>query len=192
MLVFLGTSRVMWLHYFGMIRVTISESTDNLLLQTLEVVSFPSYSRNWNLIYRSCLRASYRSEGRGESKQKKEHSPTTCLHPHPPSLSLIYRSWCGRTPMVWSFKWNLFSTSAWYYLFSKLFWRFSPWMKSYCYHSNETSSAVLSHGTIYLVCSSNFWVCGWNPILLPFEWNLFSSTFPWYYLYSTQFSNSSL
>ena len=25
-----------------------------------------------------------------------------------------------------------------------------------CYHSNETSSAVLSHGTIYLVCSSNF------------------------------------
>ena len=30
----------------------------------------------------------------------------------------------------------------------------------WCYHSNETSSAVLSHGTIYLVCSSNFWVCG--------------------------------
>ena len=26
-----------------------------------------------------------------------------------------------------------------------------------CYdHSNETSSAVLSHGTIYSVCSSNF------------------------------------
>ena len=24
-----------------------------------------------------------------------------------------------------------------------------------CDHSNETSSAVLSHGTIYLVCSSN-------------------------------------
>ena len=23
-------------------------------------------------------------------------------------------------------------------------------------HSNETSSAVLSHGTIYIVCSSNF------------------------------------
>ena len=23
-------------------------------------------------------------------------------------------------------------------------------------HSNKTSSAVLSHGTIYLVCSSNF------------------------------------
>ena len=26
----------------------------------------------------------------------------------------------------------------------------------WCYHSNETSSAVFSHGTIYLVCSSNF------------------------------------
>ena len=26
----------------------------------------------------------------------------------------------------------------------------------WCYHSIETSSAVLSHGTIYLVCSSNF------------------------------------
>ena len=26
----------------------------------------------------------------------------------------------------------------------------------WCDHSNETSSAVLSHGTIYLVCSSNF------------------------------------
>ena len=26
----------------------------------------------------------------------------------------------------------------------------------WCYHSNESSSAVLSHGTIYLVCSSNF------------------------------------
>ena len=28
----------------------------------------------------------------------------------------------------------------------------------WCYHSNETSSAVLLHGTIYLVCSSTFWV----------------------------------
>ena len=26
----------------------------------------------------------------------------------------------------------------------------------WCYRSNETSSAVLSHGAIYLVCSSNF------------------------------------
>ena len=35
----------------------------------------------------------------------------------------------------------------------------------WCDHSNETSSAVFSHGTIYLVCSSNFWVCGWNPMV---------------------------
>ena len=26
----------------------------------------------------------------------------------------------------------------------------------WCNHLDETSSAVLSHGTIYLVCSSNF------------------------------------
>ena len=26
----------------------------------------------------------------------------------------------------------------------------------WCYHSNETSSVVLSHGTIYSVCGSNF------------------------------------
>ena len=53
----------------------------------------------------------------------------------------------------------------------------------WCYHSNVTSSVVLSHGTIYLVCSSNFWVCGWNPMVLPFKWNLFSSTFTWYNIY---------
>ena len=26
----------------------------------------------------------------------------------------------------------------------------------WCYHSNKTSSAVLSHGAIYIVCFSNF------------------------------------
>ena len=30
----------------------------------------------------------------------------------------------------------------------------------WCYHLNETSSAVLSHGTIHLVYSSNFGVWG--------------------------------
>ena len=44
---------------------------------------------------------------------------------------------------------------------------------------NETSSAVMSHGTIYLVSSSDFWVCGWNLVMLPFKWNLFSSTVTW-------------
>ena len=32
----------------------------------------------------------------------------------------------------------------------------------WCYYSNETSSAVLSVGVIYLVCSSMFWVYGRN------------------------------
>jgi len=30
---------------------------------------------------------------------------------------------------------------------------------------------------------SNFWACGWNPMVWPFTWNLFSSTFEWCYLY---------
>ena len=51
------------------------------------------------------------------------------------------------------------------------------------YHSNETSSAVLSHSTIYLACGSYFWVCGPNTVVLPFEWNLFSGTFTWCYLF---------
>ena len=51
------------------------------------------------------------------------------------------------------------------------------------YHSNETSSAVLSHSTIYLACGSYFWVCGPNTMVLPFEWNLFSGTFTWCYLF---------
>ena len=50
-----------------------------------------------------------------------------------------------------------------------------------CDHSNETSSAVLSHGTIYLVCSSNFWVCKWNPMMWSFKWNLSACTFKWCY-----------
>ena len=42
----------------------------------------------------------------------------------------------------------------------------------WCYHSNETSSAVLSHGTIYFLCSSNIWICGWNLMVWPFKWIL--------------------
>ena len=33
----------------------------------------------------------------------------------------------------------------------------------------------------YLVCCSNFWVYGSNPMVLPFKWKLYSSTFTWYY-----------
>ena len=34
----------------------------------------------------------------------------------------------------------------------------------WCDHSNEFFSAVLSHNTIYFLCSPNFNVCGQNPI----------------------------
>ena len=43
----------------------------------------------------------------------------------------------------------------------------------WCCHSNETSSAVLSRDAIYFVCSSNFWICGCNPVGWPFKWNVF-------------------
>ena len=38
-----------------------------------------------------------------------------------------------------------------------------------CDHSKKTSSGVLSHGAIFLVCSSYFCVCGWNPMVWPFK-----------------------
>ena len=44
----------------------------------------------------------------------------------------------------------------------------------WCYHSNEISSAVLSQDVIYFVLSSNFWICGCNPVGWPFKWNVFS------------------
>ena len=47
-------------------------------------------------------------------------------------------------------------------------------------HSNECYWAVpvLSCGTVYCAVQggSNFWVCGWNPKMWPFNWNHFSST----------------
>ena len=48
-----------------------------------------------------------------------------------------------------------------------------------CDHLNESYWAVLSCGTVcYAVQGgSNFWVCGWNPKVLPFKWKLLSSTF---------------
>ena len=49
----------------------------------------------------------------------------------------------------------------------------------WCDHSNETSWAVLSQGTIYLLCSSNFQICGRNPVVWPllFRRNFFNGTF---------------
>jgi len=61
----------------------------------------------------------------------------------------------------------------------------------WCDHSNESYWAVLSCGTVYFAVQggSKFWVYGWNPMVLPFKWNLFSSTFMWYYLYLSILQN---
>ena len=86
---------------------------------------------------------------------------------------------CGRNPMVWPFKWNLFSsTFTWYYLYAVLTFE-SVDKLLWCDHPNETSSAVLLHGTIYLGCSSNYQAFGRNPIVWHSKSNLFSSTFTW-------------
>ena len=160
MLVFLGSSRVMSLHYFGMITVTLSESTDTLLLQTLEVLflSF-SYSRNWNLIYRSCLRASYRSEGRGERKQKK-NVPRPLAPPPPPLF---------HSPLEVDLK-TVCCIDFYSYISRPVYGEIifvTLTLKSvdeilWCDHSNKTSSAH-PHGTTYLVRCSHIWVLGWNP-----------------------------
>ena len=95
---------------------------------------------------------------------------------------------CWQNPMMLPFKWiRPRNTFTWCYFFSNNFvvLTFESVNKIlWCYHSNETSSVVLSRGTIHLVCSSNFWVCGQNPIVLPLKWNLFSSTFTWCYSFS--------
>ena len=54
----------------------------------------------------------------------------------------------------------------------------------WCNHSNESYWAVLSCGTVYYAVQgdSNFWVCGWNPMVWPFKWKLLSSTLLWYCL----------
>ena len=57
-------------------------------------------------------------------------------------------------------------------------------------HSNETSSAVLSHGTIYFECNSNFLVGVWNPRVWPFKWSLLSSTFTWFHLFFSMLLNN--
>ena len=88
---------------------------------------------------------------------------------------------CGHNPMMLPFKWiRSRNTFTWCYFFSnnyvvltlesvdKILW---------CFHSNETSSVVLSRGAIHLVCSFNFRVCGPNPMVLPFKWNLYGATF---------------
>ena len=62
----------------------------------------------------------------------------------------------------------------------------------WCDHSNESYWAVLSCGTVYYAVqgSSNFWVCGWNPLMWPFKWKLSACTFTWCYSkFYTKFGN---
>ena len=54
------------------------------------------------------------------------------------------------------------------------FWVLDEFLR--CYYSNETSSVVLSHGTIYLLITSS--VCEQYAMMWPF----FTSIFTWYYL----------
>ena len=85
----------------------------------------------------------------------------------------------------------------------------------WCEHSNETSSAVLSHGAIYLVVvltfesvdqillfyhsnetsftwyylHSMFFQLSTKSVVWPFKWNAFGSTFTCYYLFSSILQN---
>ena len=67
--------------------------------------------------------------------------------------------------LVWPLKRNPFSsTLTWYYLFRMYILTFESVDEIlWCDHLNDTSSAVFSHCTIYLACSSTFWVWRWNP-----------------------------
>ena len=61
-------------------------------------------------------------------------------------------------------------------------------MKSYCVTNQmkplqQYFQMVLFIYNVVCTCSSNFWVCGWNPMVWQIKWNLFSSTFTGYYLF---------
>ena len=100
---------------------------------------------------------------------------------------------CGRNPITYSnesyFSVVLLITEAPVVLFVVLF-KVVVTFQSVdeilcCDHSNESYSwAVLSSGTVYYSVQggSNFWVCGWNPMVWPFKWKLLSSTFLGYCL----------
>ena len=60
----------------------------------------------------------------------------------------------------------------------------------WCDHLNETS--VSASGTMCLVCSSKFWICGQNPMVWPFKWNLFGGISTWYYFSAFYKKNWSL
>ena len=96
---------------------------------------------------------------------------------------------CGWNSMMCHapFKWLRFDrTFTWYYSFSMWLYRDEI---LWCDYSNETSSAVLSHGSIYWVCNNKVEIWWWNPIVWPFKWNLFSSSFAWHHLLDIKLQN---
>ena len=122
------------------------------------------------------------AEARKIDSTAKTQGNDTCFYPFTPSLTRFWRNESSLLPRVLlPFQRNLFSSTFTLVLIiqhlviifesvGEILW---------CYHSNETSSAVLSHGTNYSVRSCNFWVCGWNPMVLAFKWNLFGWAFAW-------------
>ena len=58
-------------------------------------------------------------------------------------------------------------------------------------HSNESFWVVLSRGTVYYAVQggSNFWVCGWNPMMWPFKKKFSACSFTWCYLFSEIWQN---
>lgn len=82
----------------------------------------------------------------------------------PEDISFPSNVWlCVRNPTVWPFKWKPSNSIIFLWQFFKAyFWPFESWdngdIKLWATFSykNKTSSEILSCGTIYLVCSSNF------------------------------------
>ena len=88
------------------------------------------------------------------------------------NLSVFYKHWSGitlyLTPSLPEYLMEFCKATLTFESVDKILW---------CDHSNESSLPLLSHGTIYLGCSSNFWVCGPNPPMWPFKWKLSACTF---------------
>ena len=96
---------------------------------------------------------------------------------------------CGWNPMVWPFKWKLLIEQCFPVVLFIMLYKVVLAFESvdeilWCDHSNESYWAILSCGTVYYAVQggSNFWGCGWNPMVWLFKWKLVSSTFLWYCL----------
>ena len=98
---------------------------------------------------------------------------------------------CGRNPITLQFKWKLLFCGAANYSPVVLFIVLYKVVITFecvneilwCDHSNEKLlRAVLSCGSVYRTVQgdSNFWVCGWKPVVWPFKHKLLSR--PGYHL----------